>query len=407
MSYESSPNNAENNAKTNHTHADVTGHSGIYLGRVVNTNDATMMGRVQVNIPALGDSDSQYICSMVSSFGGTTNLPKNKQDDLDSDAAKPTTTYGVWAQPPAVGTHVIVSFIPSLKQGFILGTLNENQLNHMMGGRASHNKHKTKDEKTDDTIKPTSEQCGNTESLSSKNIKDVDVCAVETLKTQGLDKDHDRGHSESSARRESPSAVFGITTPGGHVLTMDDGDGAGESNNIRIKTQKGAKILIDDTSEFIFITNHKGSSWIEMDANGNIDIYSKGSISMHTEEDYNIHANGNVNIQADEGVNIKSGGLDGTKIEASTGNIDIYSGDNINAEAWSGYNVTADHYKETAVRIDMNGPVADKATRAAITQLVANTNILASIAQRVPEHHPWGGVLSKKTTFNVSKEETK
>ena len=43
------------------------------------------------------------------------------------------------------------------------------------------------------------------------------------LKQQGLAGDLVRGHSQSTARRESPSKVFGMTTAGGHVLTMDDG----------------------------------------------------------------------------------------------------------------------------------------------------------------------------------------
>ena len=38
----------------------------------------------------------------------------------------------------------------------------------------------------------------------------------------------------------SPSPVFGITTSDGHVLTMDDGDSAGDSKNIRLRTKAGA-----------------------------------------------------------------------------------------------------------------------------------------------------------------------
>jgi|LWDU01.1.fsa_nt_gi hypothetical protein len=397
MAYQQSKNNTKTNITNHNTNSEKSGISGTYIGQVVGNTDKTYMGRIAVHIPALGDRNSEFICVPCSPFGGTINQNPSNTPESKGDFCNAPKSYGLWTQPPAPGTHVLVSFIPTLKQGFIVGSINENDLNHMMGGKASHN---VKDQK-EGTIAVASE------ATKGATEKVTDVESTKFLKKQGLENDMTRGHSSSSARRETPSKVFGVTTPDGHVLTMDDGDASNEHRNIRLRSRGGAQILIDDTNKFIFINNHNGDSWIEMDANGNIDIYSKGSVSVHTEEDYNIHANGNVNIQADEGVNIKSGGLEGIKIESSIGNIDIYSGDDINTEAWSSYNVTADHYKETAVRIDMNGPVADKATKAQIRQLVGNTNILTSIANRVPEHHPWQGPIAKATTINLSVEGTK
>jgi hypothetical protein len=374
---------------------------GNYIGQVTNNQDSTYMGRVHVHVPLLGDKNTNFICLMCAPFGGAQSVNPDSPSEIaeqDKNICNAPKSYGMWTQPPEPGTRVLVSFVPEMEQGFVIGVINNVELNHMMGGRASHHNPDKSDNQPPFT--PTSE----VKAQGFNNTKVTDTEFANTLKTQGLDADFTRGHSFSSARRETPSRVFGITTRDGHVLTMDDGDVAGQHANIRLRSRKGAQILIDDTNEFIFINNHNGDSWIEMDKDGNIDIYSKGSVSVHAEKDYNIHANGNVNIQANEGVNIKSTGLEGIKIESSIGNIDIYSGDTINTEAWSSYNVTADHYKETAVRIDMNGPVADKATKAQINQLVNNTNILTSISNRVPEKHPWNGPIAKQTTCNISVE---
>jgi hypothetical protein len=82
---------------------------------------------------------------------------------------------------------------------------------------------------------------------------------AETLRQQGLVQDNVRGTTTSSARRETPSNVFGISTPGrrdsssaekivgvrdsqnkeildrltGHTFVMDDGDNNGDNQLIR------------------------------------------------------------------------------------------------------------------------------------------------------------------------------
>jgi hypothetical protein len=183
---------------------------------------------------------------------------------------------------------------------------------------------------------------------------------------QGLLEDDIRGITTSSARREAPSLVFGISTPGpldrrdgakkarigvlqkqtenhvpvsrlgGSQFVMDDGDdryqrkqSAGNlglkdqpyvdtetgkkgdptipySEHIRLRTRTGHQILLHNSEDLIYIGNAKGTVWIELTSNGKIDIYSKDSISVHTENDINFKADRDINIEAGRNINIKT-----------------------------------------------------------------------------------------------------
>ena len=48
-----------------------------------------------------------------------------------------------------------------------------------------------------------------------------------------------------------------------------------------------------NTEDLIYISHGSGNSWIEMSANGKIDIYAKDSISMRSEQDINFYADRN------------------------------------------------------------------------------------------------------------------
>ena len=122
---------------------------------------------------------------------------------------------------------------------------------------------------------------------------------------------------------------------------MDDGDSQGNSKNIRLRTKGGAQVLLDDTTQIVFITNQKGNAYIEMDADGRIDVYSPKDISYHAEGDFNLHAKGNINMQADNGVQIKSIGADGIKVEATAGDYDRFTGKDFKFEAGANGNLIA------------------------------------------------------------------
>ena len=69
-----------------------------------------------------------------------------------------------------------------------------------------------------------------------------------------LENDNIRGLTDASARRESPSNVFGILTPDGNQFVMDDG----EQQLIRLRTKSGAQILLDETNGNVYLINKKG-----------------------------------------------------------------------------------------------------------------------------------------------------
>ena len=379
--------------------------NGVYVGTVTDTADSIYTGRIRVHFPEFGAKSVPYHVLLVTPFGGYT-APKDASGDPTEYGAEESVeggapkSYGMWPQPPAVGTEVICAFTSRHNSGYLLGSAIGIDRNHMMGGKASALNYEQQD-----TILPVSEK--NPYDQNDPDTKPADPSGSQTLLDQGLENDYVRGHSMSSARRESPSRVFGLTTSGGHVITMDDGDSGGNSQNIRIRTKNGAQLLIDDTTEIVFIQNQKGSAYIEMDADGKIDVYSQSDISYHSEGDFNVHAKGNINLQSDNGVQIKSIGADGIKVEATAGNFDLHTQKDFNFEAGANGNLLcAGNYKEQAARIDMNGPAPSSATKIEMNQLVENTNILESASTRVPEHHPWKGATGVQESFNVAKGNT-
>lgn len=377
--------------------------NGVFIGVVTDTTDSIYTGRIKVNVPEFGSKYAARWVLLITPFGGITEYKEAVKDPtlfgLNEEVTGGTPkSYGLWPQPPTVGTEVLVAFTSSREEGFLVGSLISKDRNYMMGGRASA-------ESYDGVLSPVGEK--NPFDRNDPLTKPADKEAYNILKEQGLENDYSRGHSMSSARRESPSRVFGITTLGGHIVSIDDGDIEGNSQNIRIKTRKGAQILLDDKNKFIFINNHKGTGWIEIDEDGKIDVYAKDSISMHTEADFNVHSKGDINMQADKGINLRSTGTDGIKIDATVGDIDLYTAKDFKIEAALNGNVKAGgNYKETANRIDMNGPPAEASTRIDANQLVENRNVLSSAATRVPEHHPWNGASSIQETFESAKGNT-
>jgi hypothetical protein len=73
---------------------------------------------------------------------------------------------------------------------------------------------------------------------------------------------------------------------------------------IRIQTRTGHQIVMHNTEDLIYIAHGSGDSWIEMTANGKIDIYSKDSISVRSETDINFTADRDINFTALENINM-------------------------------------------------------------------------------------------------------
>ena len=377
--------------------AGINNLSGIYVGEVIDNSDSLYTGRITVRISEFGAKSSERICLLAIPFGGHTKIQDSGKDPKKESQAP--VSYGMWPQPPEIGTNVVIAYTGSIQQGIVMGSLIAKDRNAMMGGRASGQVYANNETSLGTAVEK------NPKDTNDADTKPLDEYFQSVLNRQGLSLDYVRGHSQSSARRESPSKVFGITTRQGHVLSMDDGDDKNGSNNIRLRTKSGAQILMDDSNGFVFITNQSGDAWVEMDFAGHIDVYSKAGISMHTEGDYNVHAKGSINMQAEIGVNIKSSGGDGIKLETTKGAIDVYSALDMNLESATNYNLlVAGNQIIKGTRIDMNGAKApEPATKTPIQNQTSNDNVKTSVASRVPEKHPWKGVSSVEETFSSGK----
>ena len=181
--------------------------------------------------------------------------------------------------PPDVGNLIVVAFVDGNdNMGVCLGCLFQPGMNHMVPGIA---KGQTFSEKDPKPVVPLAEHNRKGKEAEKLNLyekvdgtKPIDNVLrskhepmFASLTAQGLENDNIRGLTDSSARRESPSGVFGFLTPGGHHLVMDDLS----QKHIRLRTVGGAQILLDDSNSTVYVINSKGTGWVEISENGKIE----------------------------------------------------------------------------------------------------------------------------------------
>ena len=430
---------------------------GPYVAVVREHLDVDYMGSLKVELlktTSEGNSESsgEFVpVSYLSPFYGVTPYAGTSENEGYDYTQK---SYGFWAVPPDIGTKVLVIFAEGNRgKGYWIGCVQDQNMNFMVPGNAS-----TKFNKEDPTkARPVAEYNKKTEDANGTNATQylkpchTDACAI--LDGSGLADDPIRGTTTSSARRDLPSMVFGWSSPGpidrrdgtptiksggkidsidlkasrltGTTLVMDDGDptlfrkGPARGPNavpseyvslkdggnpvlpfnelFRIRTRTGHQILLHNAEDLIYIAHGSGDSWIEMTANGKIDIYSKDSISIHTENDFNFKAGRDVNIEAGNNINLKAGNQMMTQTAA---NYEVKVGADGKITCAGTSNITSKHHYETADRIDMNGPPAAKAGD-------------TSVPTRVPKRGSWTGQENKNplehtpTKTNANLEEIK
>ena len=289
---------------------------GIFQGVIVDTKDISRSGRISVYIPALGGdrkkSDTYISCRWASPFAGGTDIGGTGTDVTNPKDT--TTSYGMWMVPPDTGNTVLVCFGDGLeKNAFAFACVFQDRYMHMVPGMAGGKSY------GDPGVNVPVAEKNRRESKTTHNdaTRPIHVESAKPLTEQGLIKDPLRGAGYSSARRESPSEVFGILTPGprdpdnfdkrlgGHQFVMDDNV---NSRLIRLRTAGGNQILMDDTTGSIYMINKKGTAWFEMNSNGDVNVYSEASINFRAKGDLNIRADQNVNIEAGQDLNMKAAG---------------------------------------------------------------------------------------------------
>lgn len=298
---------------------------GMYLGYVKDNSDAQNMGRIKVWIPEFNtkedDENGWRVVSYCSPFGGATPLEHTGKDIVDSDQSQ--ISYGFWMTPPDLDNQVIVFFLNGdAAKGYWFGCVYQQNMNNMVPESPTETNYLKNDEilpaKYADVPLPTSEYNKHTTgSVSNKPSRPINKRKMRAIAAQGLIRDPYRGHSSSSSRRGSVSEVYGISTPGpinpsspsqkgrlgGSSLIMDDGEG---SEYVALKTRSGAQIKIDETNGMIYLINRDGTGWIQIDAEGNGDIFCANDLSMRTLRDFNVRADRDVNIEAGRNVNLKA-----------------------------------------------------------------------------------------------------
>ena len=410
--------------------------SGIYLGLVVNHLDVKFNGHLEIELLKqtasgnLTERTGQIVAAKyMSPFYGVTPYRGTTKNNNYASTQK---SYGFWAIPPDLGTTVIV-VMPENNYGnaYWIGCVPEEYMNFMLPGNAGT----TYNEKDKTKALPVGEYNKKLESGAGRDAtqfeKPHNNFAFEVLDTQGLLEDHIRGTNTSSARREVPSMVFGLSTPGpvdkdgptvgygaqgsradlpfnrlgGSSFVMDDGDMSllrkkpasgdeadkmeyasvedGETDGdaklpanelIRLRTRTGHQILLHNTEDLIYIGNAKGSAWVELTGNGKIDIFSADSISIHTENDLNVTADRDINMKAGGSINMTAGKSFFGTFES---NWEIKVGQDGKITCAGESHLTATTHTETAPDgISMNGTVARQADK-------------AYIPKRVPQHEPW------------------
>ena len=352
--------------------------TGPYVGRVANHLDTEFMGSIEVEIMKTTEAGSPtessgyYIpCTYVSPFLGQTPR-KGVAERYGFDYTQK--SYGFWGIPPDIDTKVLVLMAENnFGFGYWVGCIQDKFMNFMMPGNASTG-YSTESSagKYSNKIVPVGEYNKTLESGTGSDptqyYKFVDTDQADILEKQGLTKwdenivDQTRGTTTSSARREVPSMVVGISSPGhpdrrngkpkvpygekfgqtnvpfnrlgGTSFVFDDGDGKilrkkpanthppeysyVEKNETdgdvtlphneltRWRTRTGHQIVMHNTEDLIYVINAQGNAWIELTSNGKIDIYTDDSVSIHSETDFNLKANRDINLEASGNVNIKA-----------------------------------------------------------------------------------------------------
>lgn len=330
-----------------------------YIGIVKNNIDPLRTGRLSVWIPDFGgdetDEKNWRTVSYASPYMGTTNLPPEASK---SNKWKQTThTYGMWMVPPDIGVEVICIFIGGNPlDGYWLACVNSSLSRYMLPGMASSPLADFSN--SDSDIKKSYNNLINPKlgaPVTEFNINDPDLASSSTflqnekpiheiqyniLKAQGLDRDRSRGLISSSSQRETPSNVFGISTPGrpltangvdpkddtlllkdikdgltspkdfefktrqgGHTFVMDDGDFLGNDQLVRLRTATGHQLMMNDSGNIVYLAHGDGTAWLEFGVDGRIQIYSKTGIDIRTEGDFNLKAD--QDIVFDAGGNFK------------------------------------------------------------------------------------------------------
>lgn len=459
----------------------------VTLGMVVDTNDPQQMGRIRVVCPQWGDTWGSNVEDLpwaiyMSPFGGQVQVGTRGPGVQSTEGG---VAYGMWAIPK-VGSQAVVMCIdgnPMTRMyiGCVYDQFTPHTLPH---GRFMYDDHPELEKTGSDPapygpyasseklIQPLADNLrqafghkgeANYEFRSrgadysasrvdvtqlnqtySKVQDDKDVKHDDWTSTQGYQVSRTDPNAPSSLTdRNYDSMVYSFTSPGFHSLSMDDRQ---ENCRLRLRTTSGHQIIMDDTNERVYIATSKGNNWIEMDADGNIDMYTnnkfsvhatkeinmtsdetirmyaKNGIHMHSDDEIRLDAAKDINvksaqnirshsaqsqfIQADQQINIKAAQTlylqSDQDVDVKSGqtlfldgssNVNVKSGSSLNLNGGGTVNLLAGgSVLVTGSSIQLNGPSASPASPA--SPATAAGEQPAMWTNRVPDHEPWARTMT-------------
>jgi len=441
---------------------------GPFTGVVMSTVDPTRAGRLRVFIEAFVDGgekamqdDSKWttVSYMPPFYGSTPSNPSSTGVGTWTDGNP--NAYGMWFTPPDVGVTVMCVFVNGDRNnGFYIGVVPDQGLGSMVPAISSTPNYEVQNQNQETYFAnaarlPVAEiNVNNIEIFNDPRFfdqtKPVQGYLAQSLLQQGLIDDIERGTIQSSSQRETPSAVFGISTPGapiyqggmkpndirkklnageitpgqaqiigrvgGHSLVMDDGDLEGQNAMLRLRTSLGHQITMSDSGNFFYIIHANGQTWLEFGVEGTVDVYATNSVNVRTKGDINLHADRDINMFAGRYLKIKS--KEDMQLETDTfmsvqaqDDITLYSKNTIGVKAdgtltlnsASGSWGAGSALILEAGGIDLNGPAADVVTnpQPLTTTLlddtewdtskgwIVNPEALESIVSRAATHEPY------------------
>ena len=327
---------------------------GPFIGIVKNNVDPTRSGRLQVYIESFSAGDPEDVSkwrtvSYVPPFYGLT--PHTGTSVGPGTFTGNQQSYGMWFTPPDLNTQVACFFAEGdPNQGYYFACVPDAGINHMIPAIGASRRFALENGPQDSYFAgasqlPVTEINTENEQIDEDprffdQIKPVHSYLAGIMMQQGLIKDTTRGPITSNSQRESPSACFGISTPGraiyqgglderdikgqlernqiqpqdvaviarrgGHSIVMDDGDLEGKDNLVRVRTSKGHQITMSDDGDCFYIIHANGQTWLEFGKQGTVDVFSTNSVNIRTQGTINMHADRDINMYAGGAVNVKS-----------------------------------------------------------------------------------------------------
>lgn len=401
---------------------------GVTIGVVVDTNDPQNMGRVRVLCTQWGDLPSTPVedipwAMYLSPLGGHTSTGTRGPGIQGSTGA---IAYGFWGIPKTGASVAVMCIDGNPQMRMWIGCVYDQFTPHTMpSGRYTYEEHPALEPSfnafpygpytsAEYLIQPLAQNLadhfGNksepnyewrsrgadytvsrvgVDSLDftySRVADDVGVTHDGWTSTQGYQTNRQNPQNASTTTDKSyDSMVYSFVSPGFHSFSFDDRQ---ENCRVKIRTTSGHQILLDDTNERIYISTAQGNNWIELDQNGNIDVYTSNKLNIRAARDVNITSDETVRIYGKQGVHIKSD----TETIVESGDKISFTSTNINVNGSSNLNLTG----TAAVNITSSGTIAADGSAIHLNsgESTPAPRDQAKWTNRVPAHEPWARTMT-------------